>query len=216
MHIAKSIEGAGKRCRIIHGASAIDCAQRPGLRLVVVPTTPEKPEIEQRGEGECLVACHLGGGERGHVIGMGGIEVADGVEGLSARMEQTGVGRGSEAGRGFKGARVVFCGRLRGVEGAPGRRRRGPRSRRAPSALPGNGGTRDPRRRPPGFGRLALDHVRYTRVEGAPLASHQAGIDGLPGEGMAEGEVIGGDLDQELGRDQLLDGDDEGCFVEPA
>ena len=38
----------------------------------------------------------------------------------------------------------------------------------------------------------------------------------LAGEGMAEGEVIGGDLDQELGRDQLLDGDDEGCFVEPA
>jgi hypothetical protein len=65
-------------------------------------------------------------------------------------------------------------------------------------------------------GQLALDHVRYTRMEGAPLASHQAGIDGLSGEGVAEGEVIGGDLDQELGRDQLLDGGNEGCFVEPA
>ena len=131
-------------------------------------------------------------------------------------MEQTGVGRSSEAGRGFEGARVVFCGRLRRKEARPV----------AGGAGQGLGA------RPvlclemvvreiledglPVSGRLALDHVRYTRVEGAPLASHQAGIDGLPGEGMAEGEVIGGDLDQELGRDQLLDGDDEGCFVEPA
>ena len=42
-------------------------------------------------------------------------------------------------------------------------------------------------------------------VQHAPLAGEQAGVDGLAGERVAKGELVGGFLDDQPGRDQLLD-----------
>lgn len=70
----------------------------------------------------------------------------------------------------------------------------------------------------PGFqgtGVGALDRGRDVAMEGLALAREQRRIDRLTGQRVAEGELVGRDLDDELGGDELLHRGEERPFVAP-
>ena len=152
--------------------------------------------------------------KRGFLISTRTLKVSQGVVGQPTRTIQAGSRRERQLTCGIERPREVFTGGLRGIEGLRLFARTLAIQERF---LP------DPREKEMGgeIGQVRLEHRGVETLEGfgncavqrLAFARQELCIDGLPRQGVPEGKLLRRLLDDELGRDQLLEEPQELRFV---
>src|SRR5713226_9062165 len=212
--VAQAVEAVSQGKRIVHAACQFKCLLTIGTSSGVIALCPQKAQVHQCLPLRVAVASSLGHLQRGLVIWTRPLKVTQGFVGLSTQAIERCWGRNRSALCGIQGSRHLIDGRMRSVHSLcllsstlpmlqcflPQARFKEMVSQVCQVSIEDRGVE-------------ALQRFRNAAVQRLAFADQQVGIDGLPRQRMAEGELFRRLLNEQLGRYQLLDQLEQVLFV---
>src|SRR6266568_3198702 len=212
--VAQAVEAVSQGCRIVQGACQCQGPLVIVPALCIVTSRPQQAQVEQRLPLCVAIGSLVGQPKRGLLISACVLEFSQSFVGQPTRTIQADRRRERQLTCGIERPREVKSGGLWGIEGL--RLFSGTLAIRQ-RLLPGSrfrkmGGeicqVRLERR-----GVETLEGLGNRAVQGIAFADQQLCRDGLPRQGVPEGKLLSRLLDDELGRDQLLEERQELRFV---
>src|SRR5258708_13982342 len=212
--VAQAVDAVSQGKRIVHAACQFKCVMTIATSSVVIGLCPKKAKAHQWLPLRVAVASSLGHLQRGLVIWTRPLKVTQGFVGLSTQAIERCWGRNRSALCGIQGSRHLIDGRMRSVHSLcllsstlPILQCFFPRARFKEMVGQVCQVSIEDR------GVEALQRFRYAAVQSLAFADHHVGIDGLPRQRMAEGELFPRLLTDQLGSYQLLDELEQVLFI---